>query len=158
MRKHRLLLLVFGLFWIWGAHARECSIFSDAEPFLSVEQVECRALTDKTKNQGRPLTLRQLDQARSSLVENEDSETLWGKARIDAINKKVDCMISTGDIKICTCLSEDLPFWMSYLDYITLITAAPDINASRYGLSDAEFSKLSGLVWGVRDQCIAFEQ
>jgi hypothetical protein len=155
MKKHSLLLVVLCLFWFWDAKADECSLSSDSKSFVSLKLMECRVLTDETKSQGKALTARQLEQARSELVEKENSGTIWGDARIKDIHRKVDCMMSTGDFKTCTCLNDELPFWLHYIDYVALITAAPSISASQLGLSDPEFSKLTGIVWSVRDQCIA---
>ena len=82
MKKHSLLLVVLCLLWFWDAKADECSLSSDSKSFVSLKLMECRVLTDETKNQGKALTARQLEQARSELVEKENSGTIWGDSRM----------------------------------------------------------------------------
>lgn len=124
----------------------------------SVERIECKALTDKKVNQGRPLTIYQLELAREKLSENYQDRTLWNLGMQGPLNKKVDCMIATGDIKTCHCISSYLPALMPYSHYISIVTSTGLLKAEDYNLSESDFSKLTGMIWSIRDRCISNSQ
>jgi hypothetical protein len=143
-----------------SAWADECAFLPKEDPeyaafSTSVDLLKCRELTDKTRNGGKPLTLQQLEEARTKLSDGYRSDTLWGALQIAGINKRVDCMIAIGDYRTCHCLGERLPVRVSFVDYLRVVTSAPGVGAAQFGVSQAEFSKLTGILWSVRDQCIA---
>lgn len=160
MQVHKFAALVLGILVCTSAMADECAFLPKGDPEIadladSVDWLECRELTDKTRNGGKPLSLHQLEEARSKLSKEYRSDTLWGALQIAGINKRVDCMIALGHFATCHCLSERLPVRVSFVDYLRIVTSAPGVGAAYFGISQTEFSKLSGILWSARDQCIA---
>lgn len=164
MQVQKLAALVLCLFASGMANADECAFLpkGTVNPFFPdlgepehVDMSECRELTDKTRNSGKPLTLHQLEQARSKLTKPYHSKTVMGLLQKSGLDKRVDCMIALGHFATCHCLSERLPLRVSFVDYLRVVTSAPGVGATQLGISQTEFSKLSGILWSARDQCIA---
>lgn len=118
---------------------------------------ECRDLTDKARNNGKPLTLLQLEEVRSKYARdrNYSIDFVWTSVSAASMQKKVDCMIVSSDIKLCTCLAEELPVSLSYLNYVHIVTAPKESDFSYLKLNPQELSRVTGMVWSVRDMCIA---
>lgn len=118
---------------------------------------ECRDLTDKARNNGKPLTLLQLEQVRAKYARDRDYslEFVWTSVSASSMQKKVDCMIVSSDIKLCTCLAEELPVSLSYLDYVHIVANPKGSDFSYLKLNPQELSRITGMVWSVRDECIA---
>jgi hypothetical protein len=114
----------------------------------------CRSLTDKTRNGGKPLTLLQLEEERTKLSGRYRRSTVWNEIQLAGLNKRVDCMIVLGNFETCHCLSERLPWRISFAQYTQFVTSAPGLNAASFGITQTELSKLSGTIWSIRDQCI----
>lgn len=121
---------------------------------ISVDQSICETLTDKKVNQGKPLTVHQLKQAQEKITKPYNENTMWGQVSLVEANRTVDCMIATGDFKTCHCLSSQLPWWLPYSGYLSIVTSSKEISAKSFQLSQSDFSQLSGIVWSVRDKCI----
>jgi hypothetical protein len=163
MQVHKLAALVICLIGSGMANADECAFlqkgkthpdFADLGEPEHVDLGQCRELTDKTRNGGKPLTLQQLEEARSKLTRPYHSKTFWGLLQKSGLDKSVDCMIALGDFKTCHCLKERLPVGVSFVDYLRVVTSAPGVGAAQFEISQTEFSKLSGILWSARDQCI----
>lgn len=155
-------LVVLSLLAPVSALADECAFLQANEPAWlaeladSVDLLECRALTDKDRNNGKPLTLHQLEQVRMRFKSDTTYiDTIWMRFRLARLNKKIDCMSAFGDYRTCHCLGESLPVDVSFVGYVMVVTSAPGVGAAQFGVSNAEFSKLTGILWSVRDQCIA---
>jgi hypothetical protein len=121
----------------------------------SVKQAECEALTDKSKNDGKPLTIQNLETVRDQLLAAHRPDTLWGNLRRFTINRKVDCMIATADIKNCFCIDEKLPMALNYQQYLNLLYSSTAASPESIGVDEKNFRKLIGAAWAVREQCIA---
>jgi hypothetical protein len=120
----------------------------------STDQTICEALTDKNVNQGRPLNILQLEEVRRKISEPYQKDKIFDQVALASIDKKVDCMIATGDYKICHCLSNKLPWMLSYRGYLSIVTSSEDVTAEAFQISQSDFLKLSGIVWTVRDACL----
>ena len=122
---------------------------------------ECRDLTDTSRNQGNPLTVRQLEQVRVEYARdpNYSPDTLWSVINRDTMQRKTDCMIASGDIKMCTCLASELPvalaFSISYLQYVLLITSPRSSDLSHLNWKPYELERLYVDVRSVRDMCVS---
>jgi hypothetical protein len=120
----------------------------------SVERARCRALTDRTKNNGKPLTIQQPEMARGELLRPYKPDTLFGNLERSSVNRIVDCMIASADIKVCMCLSDTLPAYLSYSQYLGLLYASRSISAQNLGVDETELRQLTGAAWAARDQCL----
>ncbi|WP_086123362.1 hypothetical protein [Hydrogenophaga sp. IBVHS1] len=164
MNTISLALLLLCLLASPSARADECAFLPKGDPKIadladSVDYLECRALTDKTRNEGKPLTVHQLEQIRMEFESDKTyKDTIWMRLRLATLNKKIDCMIASGRIEECHCLAERLPVQVAFVDYLRIITSAPGLDSAQFGLSQTDFSRLSGMVWSVRDQCLATQR
>ncbi len=120
---------------------------------VSSEQLECEALTDKSVNRGKALTIHQLERVRARLLSNYRDDTLWGVFRRHTINRKVDCMATLGDILICSCLNKRLPTILPFVAYVDLLTASSRTSAQSLGIPESEFSTLVRSTEESRDAC-----
>lgn len=130
------------------------------ETSTPVSVVECRSLTDKARNQGKPLTVRQLEQVRADYARdrNYSPDTIWTAISRASMMKKVDCMIASSDIKMCTCLAEALPVDLSYLQYVILVTVPKQSDVSQIDWKPFDLDRLFVDVRSVRDMCVAREE
>lgn len=141
------------------AHAEDCPIPKtqpDANGFVPPPEdypsvSECRDLTDRSKNGGKPLTLMQLEELRRK---NSRADTVDAALQAAMMGKKIDCMIASGDIKTCTCLVDAMPVFVSYLTYVHIVTNPEGSDFSYLKLNPQDLSKLTGIAWSVRDMCI----
>ena len=122
---------------------------------MPLEEDWCRKLTDKSKNNGLPLTLRQLEEARQELKVEWDVKTIMGSLQASLIDKLVDCMIAGAHIVSCTCVATKLPMKIDYALYTAITSSKPWVNAELFKITQSDFIKLAGVVWGVRDECFA---
>lgn len=139
--------------------ANDCAFLEGPDnklPFgaISVDESICETLTDKKVNQGKPLNIHQLKQAHEKITKPHQKNTIWDQLQLARANRNVDCMIATGNFKTCHCLGSQLPWWLSYSAYLSIVTSSKEISAEAFQLSQSEFSELSGIVWSVRDTCI----
>ena len=125
------------------------------EGSMPLEEDWCRKLTDKSKNNGLPLTLRQLEEARQELKIKWDVKTIMGSLQASLIDKLVDCMIAGAHIVSCTCIATKLPMKIDYTLYTAITSSKPWVNAELFKITQSDFIKLAGVVWGVRDECFA---
>jgi len=159
-----LIFLVLFLLIPGSVRADECAFLPKSKPSPDPEWAslgsstpgldECRALTDKARNAGKPLTLMQLEEVRTQLTKPHKKGTIWGKFSSAVVSRKVDCMILIGDIKTCHCLSENLPVFTSFSQYVLILTEPSALDAASLGITQTEFLKLNGVLWSVRDQCV----
>jgi hypothetical protein len=132
-----------------AVQAPSSSIFSGA-PDADVSA--CRELTGNTRSGGKPLTLIQLEEVRRKYI--RDTGTIDEAIESAAREKRIDCMIASGDIKTCMCIAEKLPVVVPYLTYVHIVTS-PKVTDFRYlKLSPQDLSRLTGIVRSVRDKCI----
>jgi len=116
-RIKNFLTITLGLTASMTILANDCAFLKTPENklpngLISVDESICETLTDKKVNQGKPLTIHQLKQAEEKITKPHNKNTLWGQLSLAKANKKVDCMIATGDFKTCHCLSSQLPWWL----------------------------------------------
>ena len=121
---------------------------------VSPDQFECEALTDKSVNRGKALTVHQLERVRARLISRYPEDTIWGTFRRITINRKVDCVITLGDISICQCLNKRLPIILPFSAYVDLVTASAKTSAQSLQISEADFSTLLRQVEDSRDACV----
>lgn len=129
----------------------------EAAGFEAVESswlTRCKALTKDDISQKARLPISQLEEARYELLAAHSPDTIWGRHQRDTTNKLVDCMVATGDFKDCYCLTRNLPIIVSYPEYVSLVTSSQGVTGAYFGLTDSDFTKLIGLVWSARDQCL----
>jgi hypothetical protein len=158
-RMKNFLTIILGLTTSMTILANECAFLEGPvnklpPGFSSPDTFICETLTDKKVNQGKPLNIHQLKQAHEKITKPHQKNTIWGQLQLATANRKVDCMIATGNFKTCHCLGSQLPWWLSYSGYLSIVTSSKEISAEAFQLSQSEFSKLSGIVWSVRDTCI----
>jgi len=128
--------------------------------FPSVKYLECMELTDRRKNQNKPLTAHQLQETRSRLLNDPrySKDTTWGATQSRGIEKQVDCMIVLGNFETCSCYAKKLPLFVSFSEYVFIINRRPEIGPSTYRLDQSKFDDLVNLLSSVRDQCIGSVQ
>lgn len=122
-----------------------------------VEWVECRDLTDRARNQGKPLTVRQLEEVRDrySRDRNYAANKLWPAGKRASMMKKIDCMIATSDFRMCKCLADELPVFLPYASFVLLVTAPKASDLSQLDWKPFELASLYVDVRSVRDMCVA---
>jgi len=86
---------------------------------------------------------------------NYSLDLVWTSVSAASMQKKVDCMTVSSDIKLCTCLADELPVSLSYLNYVHIVTNPKGSDFSHLQLNPHELSKATGMVWSARDMCIA---
>lgn len=153
------LTITLGLTTSMTIFAKDCTFLKESDHKLPAGATTpgafiCETLTDKKVNQGKPLNIHQLKQAHEKITKPIKENTIWGQISFSDPNRKVDCMIATGDFKTCYCLSSQLPWWLPYSGYLAIVTSSKEISAEAFQLSQSDFSQLSGVVWSVRDTCI----
>lgn len=153
-------IFFFALASCFSVFANECDYLIDHNSewskagIKSLEFSICENLTNKEVNNGKPLNIHQLEQAREKLLEPFNKEKIFDSTVISSINRKVDCMIATGNYYTCHCIGKNLPWALTYGGYLAIVTSAEGINADAFQISQSDFVKLSGIVWSVRDGCI----
>lgn len=115
---------------------------------------DCKALTDNHVDDGKPLSIQQLENKRESMLERYKPETLYGNLRSAAVNFQVDCMIATANIAYCQCVTDRRAWWMSFALYLDVITSASTVSAKSLEIDEGEFRKLIGVTWSTRDICL----
>lgn len=154
-------IFFFGLVTGFSAFANECDFLIDHNSEWSKAGIKpleyniCENLTNKEVNNGGPLNIHQLEQAREKLLKPLNKEKIFDSTVISSINRKVDCMIATGNYNMCHCLGQNLPWVLTYEGYLAIVTSAKGINADAFQLTQSDFAKISGIVWSVRDSCLA---
>jgi|GEM_PF-3924700 len=115
---------------------------------------DCEALTDNNVDDGKPLSIQQLESERESLLQTVKPETLFGNLRSATVNFQVDCMIATANIAYCQCVHDRRPWGMSFALYVGVITSASTVSAKSLEMGEDEFRKLIGIAWSTRDICL----
>lgn len=115
---------------------------------------DCKALTTNNVDDGKPLSIQQLEDKRDSMLKSFKPETLYGNLRAATVNFQVDCMIATADIAYCQCVTDRRPWSMSFALYVDVITSASTVSAKSLEMSEDEFRKLIGVTWSTRDICL----
>ena len=72
--------------------------------------------------------------------------------------KKIDCMIANSDIKMCTCLAEELPVDLAYVSYVLLVTVPKPSDLSHLNWKPFDLEQLYIDVRSVRDMCVARDE
>jgi hypothetical protein len=160
-------LLIFALGFLWQvsaalANTDECDFLAQPDSEFwkaghrTVEWLECRDLTDKARNQGKPLTVKQLEEVRARYARdpNYSPDKLWNAASRASMMKKVDCMIATSDFRMCKCLADELPVFLPYASFVLLVTAPSASDLSHLDLKPTEVASLYVDVRSVRDTCV----
>ena len=132
-----------------AAQAPTSSIFSE---FPDADNSACRELTGNNRNGGKPLTLMQLEERRRKYI--RDTGTIDEAIEAAARDKRIDCMIASGDIKTCMCIAEKLPVDVPYLTYVHIVTSPKGTDFRYLKLSPQDLSKVTGITRSVRDMCI----
>lgn len=159
-----IIFLLIGIISSAHTFADDCDFLPKPAPswadagFETQERNQCKALTNESINQGRPLTIHQLEEARSELSKNFQRDSIWGLSQLGTLDRKVDCMIVNGNMRICHCLASNLPVILSFSGFVSIVTSEEGLTAAHYGLSESDFAKLSGIAWSVRDRCITNPQ
>ena len=115
---------------------------------------DCVPLTNKRINKGRPLTLQQIEEIRSELLQPHNKHTLFGAAEIATTSKRLDCVAATSNFSSCNCLANKLPIVISYSSYVAIVTSSLQLTPENFGISQTDFMKLVGIVWAARDSCM----
>ncbi len=128
--------------------------------FPSVEYLECMELNDRRKNQGKPLTIHQLQEARVRLLSGAlyHKDKIWSATQRRRIETQVDCMAVIGNFETCSCFAKKLPLPVSFGEYVLILNRQPEIGPSTYRLEKPKFDELVALLGNVRDQCIGAVQ
>ena len=115
-----IIFLLIGIISSAHTFADDCDFLPKPAPswadagFETQERNQCKALTNESINQGRPLTIHQLEEARSELSKNFQRDSIWGLSQLGTLDRKVDCMIVNGNMRICHCLASNLPVILSF--------------------------------------------
>ncbi len=161
-------LLVVAITFMWQVSAAaagtdECDFLAQPDNKFwkagdrPVTWLECRDLTDNSRNNGKPLTVRQLEEVRGKYARdrNYSPDNLWNAVSAASMRTKTDCMIASSDIKMCTCLAEELPVDLSYLNYVLLISSPKMSDLNHLNWKPYELERLYVDVRSVRDMCVA---
>lgn len=85
--------------------------------------VEWRELSGASKNGKHPLTIEQINQLELGRNTTTNEKTIWGMLNNTTHDRNVNCMKAFGNVPFCKCLGETLPAFLSFKDYIAIVTS-----------------------------------
>ncbi len=112
------------------------------------------------------LIIEQINQLKIVTDGIKRKKTFWGMGNTAVYKKKINCMKAFGDVRFCECLCENLPVFLTFEEYISIITSTltydnfTDMNVkdklrfinTNLGIEDS--SKLISNAINARDKCV----
>ncbi len=132
----------------WAANKR--NTFGELD--VSADDYRWNRLSGASKNNNEPLTIEELSKVYKKLMAPVNPKTIWGSLQASTLERDVTCMKATGNERLCRCLGNELPVYLSFRSYVAIVTGEKNLNFS--GLTAEEIKKMIEKIMNVREKCV----